>query len=181
MSKPTKKKTYGLLAEYDTAAAVYHACEQVRDAGYKVWDSHTPFAVHNLDKAMGLPPSVLPWIVFVMGMTGASLAMLLQWWTSTIDYPIIIAGKPYFSWQAYVPVTFELGILFSAFGAVFGMLGLNRLPMWYHSLFNSDRFARVTDDKFFIAIEARDPKYDPQKTRELLERTGAVHIEEVED
>jgi hypothetical protein len=181
MSKPTKKKVYGLLAEYDTAAAVFHACEQVRDAGYTAWDSHTPFAVHNLDKAMGLKPSVLPWIVFVMGMTGASLAMLLQWWTSTIDYPVIIAGKPYFSWQAYVPVTFELGILFSAFGAVFGMLGLNRLPMWYHSLFNSDRFARFSDDKFFIAIEARDPKYDPQKTRELLERTGAVHIEEVED
>jgi hypothetical protein len=181
MSKPLKKKTYGLLAEYDSARAIYHACEQVRDAGYKVWDSYTPFAVHNLDKAMGLAPSVLPWIVFAMGMTGASLALLLPWWTSTIDYPIIIAGKPYFSWQAFVPVTFELGVLFSAFGAVFGMLGLNRLPMWYHSLFNSERFARVTDDKFFIAIEARDPNYDPQKTRELLERTGALHIEEVED
>lgn len=181
MSKPLKKKSYGLLAEYDSAQAIYKACEQVRDAGYKVWDSYTPFAVHNLDKAMGLAPSVLPWIVFAMGMTGASLALLLQWWTSTIDYPIIIAGKPYFSWQAFVPVTFELGVLFSSFGAVFGMLGLNRLPMWYHSLFNSERFARVTDDKFFIAIEARDPKYDPEKTRELLERTGALHIEEVED
>ena len=181
MSKPTKKKSFGLLAEYDSARAVYHACEQVRDAGYKVWDSYTPFAVHNLDKAMGLPPSVLPWIVFAMGMTGASLAMLFQWWTSTVDYPIIIAGKPYFSYQAYVPVTFELGVLFSAFGAVFGMLGLNRLPMWYHSLFNSSRFPRFSDDRFFISIEARDPKYDPQKTRELLEKTGAVHVEEVED
>ncbi len=181
MSKPTKKKIFGLLAEYDSAQAVYHACEQVRDAGYKVWDSYTPFAVHNLDKAMGLGPSVLPWIVFAMGMTGAALAISFQWWTSSIDYPIIIAGKPYFSWQAFVPVTFELGVLFSAFGAVFGMLGLNRLPMWYHSLFNSERFARFSDDKFFIAIEARDPKYDPQRTRELLERTGAAHVEEVED
>src|SRR5687768_9871985 len=103
MSKPTnfksnKKKVFGLLAEYDSAAAVYHACDTVRDAGYSAWDSHTPFAVHNLDKAMGLRPSILPWIVFVMGMTGASSALLLQWWTSTVDYPIIIAGKPYFSW-----------------------------------------------------------------------------------
>ena len=180
-ARRSKPKTFGLLAEYESASAVYHACEKVRDAGYRRWDSYTPFPVHNLDKAMGLKPSVLPWIVFAMGMTGASSALLLQWWTAAVDYPIIIAGKPYFSYQAFVPVTFELGVLFSAFGAVFGMLGLNKLPMWYHSLFNSDRFARVTDDKFFIAIEARDPKYDLERTRKLLEGTGATFVEEVED
>ena len=139
------KKVFGLLAEYDTPAQIVHACEHVRDAGYSRWDSYTPFPVHNLDKAMGAKPSVLPWIVFTMGMTGVSCGILLQWWTSAVEYPIIIAAKPYFSYQAFVPVTFELGILFSAFGAVFGMLGLNKLPQYYHSLFKVERFSRVTD------------------------------------
>jgi hypothetical protein len=94
---------------------------------------------------------------------------------------VIIAAKPYFSYQAFIPVTFELGILLSAFGAVFGMLGLNKLPQWYHSLFNSERFSRVTDDRFFICIETNDPKFDFERTRKLLEGTGAVHIEEIED
>ncbi len=181
MSKPSKRKVYGLLAEYDSAQAIFTACEQVRDAGYQKWDSHTPFPVHNLDKAMGLGQSVLPWFVFAMGITSASVATILAWWTSTIDYPIIIAGKPYFSWQAFVPVIFELGVLLASFGAVFGMLGLNRLPQFYHPLFNSERFLRCSDDRFFIAIEARDRSYDRERTRKLLESTGAVHIEEVED
>ena len=180
-NKGSKTKQFGLLAEYDSAAAIFKACEQVRDAGYKRWDSYTPFPVHNLDKAMGIKPSVLPFIVFACGMTGAACGLLLQWWSSTIAYPLVIAGKPLFSFQANVPVTFELGILFSAFGAVFGMLGLNKLPQFYHPLFNIARFARVTDDKFFIAIEATDPKYDLEKTRKLLEETGATAVEEVED
>ena len=178
---PDSKKMYGLLAQYETPADVYHACEKVRDEGYSKWDAHTPFPVHGLDKAMGLKPSVLPWIVFACGMTGASGLLLLQWWSSTLAYPILIAAKPLFSYQANVPVTFEGGILLSAFGAVFGMLGLNRLPQYYHSLFNSERFSRVTDDKFFISIEAVDPKYDLEATRQLLESTGATHVEEVED
>ncbi len=179
MAKPTR--SYGLLAEFDTSAALYPACERVRDAGYVCWDAHTPFPVHGLDRAMGMKRSIVPYIVFVMGMTGASLGMLLQWWTSAIDYPVVISAKPYFSWQAFIPVTFELGILLGSFGAVFGMLGVNKLPQYYHSLFNADRFARVTDDKFFIAIEARDPNYDHDGTRQLLEQAGAVHVEEVED
>ena len=174
-------KKFGMLAEYDTPAEIFHACEMVRDAGYTRWDSYTPFPVHNLDKAMGLPMSILPWIVFACGMTGAATGMTLQWWTSTTAYPIIIAAKPLFSYQAFVPVTFELGILFSAFGALLGMLGLNKLPQFYHSLFKVEDFSRVTDDKFFIAIETRDPKYDAAKVRELLEKTGAKKIQEVED
>ncbi|MEZ4451169.1 MAG: DUF3341 domain-containing protein [Nannocystaceae bacterium] len=181
MDKYSKKKVFGLLAEYDTAHAIFHACEKVRDAGYQKWDSYTPFPVHNLDKAMGLKPSLLGWIVFAAGMTGASCGMLLQWWTATIEYPVIIAAKPYFSYQAFVPVTFELGVLFASFGAVLGMLGLNKLPQWYHSCFKSERFARVTDDRFFICVEAADPKYDVERTRQLLQGTGAIHIEEVED
>lgn len=183
MSSPAskRKKMYGLLAEYETTPGIYKACEQVRDAGYTRWDSHTPFPVHGLDKAMGLRPSLLPWIVFAMGMTGVTLGLTLQWWVAAVEYPLIIAAKPYFSYQAFVPVTFECGILFAAFGALFGMLGLNKLPMYYHSLFKSDRFSRVTDDRFFISIEVSDPRYDLEKTRKFLESTGAVHVEEVED
>lgn len=176
-----RKQTYGLLAEYETPAAVYNACKKVRDSGFRFWDAHTPFPVHGLDGAMGIKRSVLPWFVFVGGMSGAAGGMLLQWWTSAVDYPVLIAGKEMFSYQAFVPVTFECGILFAAFTTVFGMLALNGLPRLHHPLFNSERFRRVTDDRFFISIEARDQKFDKERTRRLLEETGAVHIELVED
>ena len=174
-------KLYGALAEFDSAHDVFHACEKVRDAGYGAWDAHTPFPVHGLEKAMGLRPSLVPWIVCVMGFSGAALGYLLQWWTSVVDYPLVISAKPFNSYPAFVPVIFELGILLGSFGAVFGMFGLNRLPTYYHSVFNSSRFSRASDDRFFISIEARDPKYDPDKTRELLESTNALSVEEVED
>jgi len=177
----SQKRLYGLMAQYETPADVFHACEKVRDSGYKVWDSFTPFPVHNLDKAMGMKRSFLPWIVFIGGMTGAICGITLQWWTSAVDYPVIIAAKPYFSYQAFVPVTFELGILFSAFSSLLGMLAINRLPQFYHPLFSAERFKAASDDKFFIAIESRDPKFDPERTRKLLESTGASHVEEVED
>lgn len=176
-----KSKKFGLLAEYETPGELYHACEKVRDEGYAAWDAYTPFPVHGLEKAMGLKPSIIPYIVCVMGFSGAALGFGLQYWTSVIEYPYIISAKPFNSFQAFVPVTFELGILLGSFGAVFGMFGLNKLPQLYHSLFNSKRFSRVTDDRFFIAIEARDPRFDDEDTRALLESTGAVHVEEVED
>lgn len=177
---PPRGDLYGALAEFDTAPAIYHACEKVRDAGFRTWDAHTPFPVHGLEKAMGLKPSRLPWIVLVTGLTGAACGMLLQWWTSAVDYPLVISGKPYFSWQAFVPVTFELGVLFGALGAVLGMFGLNRLPQYFHSLFRSRRFERVTDDKFFVSIEAGDPKFDPEKTVAFLREIGATHVELIE-
>ncbi|TPV96778.1 MAG: DUF3341 domain-containing protein [Myxococcales bacterium FL481] len=173
------RKTYGLLAEYESAADIYHACEKVRDAGYRLWDSYTPYPVHGLEKAMGVGPSKVPWITFACGMVGASIGFSAQTWVSAFDYPIIYAGKPFISYQAFVPVTFESGVLLASFGTLFGMLALNGLPRWYHSLFNAPKFARVTDDRFFIAIEARDPKFGDE-TRALLEATGAVSIEEVE-
>lgn len=176
-----QRKPYGLLAEFSTTMGIYQACEQVRDAGFERWDSYTPFPVHNLDKAMGLKASRLPWLVLVFGLTGAGLAMLLQWWVAAVEYPLIIAGKPYFSFQAFAPITFELGILLGSFGAVFGMLGFNRLPRFHHPVFNSERFERVTDDRFFLAIEASDPNYDEQKTRRFLEELGADHVELVEE
>jgi hypothetical protein len=175
------KTSFGLLAEFPSAKAIYHACEAVRDRGYTKWDAYTPFPVHNLDKAMGLGPSKLPWIVLVMGLSGAGLGMLLQWWVAAVEYPLVIGAKPLFSMPAFVPVSFEMGILFGAFGAVFGMFGLNRLPTYHHPLFNSERFTKVTNDGFFIAIEATDPRYDAEATKELLLRIGASHVEMVQD
>jgi hypothetical protein len=168
---------YGILAEFATPADLYHACERVRDAGFTRWDAHTPFPVHGLDKAMGLRRSPLPWIVLVMGLTGAALGFALQWWVHTRAYPLVISGKPFFAWPAFIPITFEVAILFAALGAVFGMFGLNRLPMHHHPLFQSTLFERVTDDAFFISIESWDPRFDPSATRALLESLGARHIE----
>src|SRR6185436_17891428 len=110
---------YGILAEFATPADLYHACERVRDSGFTRWDAHTPFPVHGLERAMGLRRSPLPWIVLVMGLTGAALGFALQAWVHTRAYPLVISGKPYFSWPAFIPITFEVGVLFAAFGAVF--------------------------------------------------------------
>ena len=171
---------YGVLAEFATTVDLYHACERVRDAGFTRWDAHTPFPVHGLDRAMGLKRSPLPWIVLVAGLAGAAGGFGLQWWVHADAYPLVISGKPYFAWPAMIPITFELGVLFAAFGAVFGMLGLNRLPMHNHPLFKSKVFDRVTDDTFFISIESWDPKFDPSGTRKLLESLGARNVELVE-
>ena len=181
MSAENRKSAHwGAMGQFDTAADLYKACEQVRVAGFTRWDAHSPFPVHGLDKAMGLKASKLPWIVLGAGLTGAGLAFFMQTWISTIAYPLIISGKPYFSWQAFIPVTFELGVLFAAFGAVFGMMALNGLPMLWHPLFRSRRFERVTDDTFFISIESTDPKFDAKQTLELLREIGATHVELVE-
>jgi Alternative complex III, ActD subunit len=157
---------YGILAEFATPADLYHACERVRDAGFTRWDAHTPFPVHGIEGAMGIRRS--------------PLGFVLQWWVHATAYPLVISGKPYFAWPAYIPITFELGVLFAAFGAVFGMLGLNRLPMHHHPLFRSKVFERVTDDAFFISVESWDPRFDPAATRKLLESLGARSVELLE-
>lgn len=173
-------QTFGILAEYTSAHDVYEACKKVRDAGYSRWDSCTPFAVHGLDKAMGLKRSVLPWMVLVAGLSGGILSTLFIIWASQVDYPLNIGGKPFLSIPAFIPVIYECTILLASLTAVFGMFFLNRLPTLYHPLFNSERFARVTDDKFFIVIEKDDPKFEFEKTKKLLQDTGAVSLEVLE-
>jgi hypothetical protein len=176
-----KKRIAGLLAEYGTPADIMHAAEKVRDAGYTKWDVHTPFPVHGMDGAMGLKPTPMGWISLSGGLTGGSLALLMQWWMNGFDYPLNIGGKPPFAPQAFVPVTFELTILLTAFATLFGMLGLNRLPTLYHWVFGAKNFGRVTDDRFFISIEAEDPKFDRDSTRKLLDKTHPASVEEVEE
>jgi hypothetical protein len=179
--RSTKSGPPSLLAEFESAGDLLHACEQMREAGYKKWDAHSPFPVHGLDRAMGLRPSRLPWIVLVLALAGAAAGMGLQGWVSAIDYPLIISGKPFFSWQAFVPITFEFTILFGAIASVFGMLMLNRLPRWHDVRFTSKRFEKVTDDRFFIFVDGTDPRFDMGDTRELLEEAGAAHVEKLSE
>ncbi len=167
----------GLLSEFASPAALYHACELVRDAGFRRWDAHSPFPVHGLDRAMGLGRSRLPWIVLLMALGGGAAGFALQAWVHSVAYPLVISGKPFFAWQAYVPVTFELSVLGGALGAVFGMLALNRLPMHHHPVFDSTGFERASDDRFFISIEADDPRFDAKATPELLRDAGATRLE----
>lgn len=170
---------HGLLAEYDTPTQLILASRKVRDAGYKNWDTYTPFPVHGIDAAMGIKMTILPWLVLGAGLTGLTTAVVMQWWMNTWDYAWIISGKPLFSIPANVPVMFELTVLFSAITALVGMLVLNGLPHPSHPLDLKRRFARVTDDKFFLLIEARDPKFDELETRDLLQATSPVVLEDV--
>lgn len=172
---------WGLMAEFDTPASLTHAAEAVRDAGYKKWDVYSPFPVHGMDEAMGAPPSKVPWVMGAMALTGFSCALLMQWWMSAVDYKIVTAGKPLFAWEQFTPIMFELSVLFAAFGAVFGMLILNLLPRWHHPMLAKERFLRVSDDRFVIAIESSDPRFNQSETRRLLEQAGGRHIDVVED
>ncbi len=175
------QRIYGLLAEFATPADLYHACEKIRDAGYANWDSHTPFPIHGMEEAMGIKRTNLPIIVAIGGFSGAGLGFLMQWWMSGVDYLMMKQGKPFAAWQAFVPITFELGILLSAFTCIFGMLALNGLPRWNHPLMRSTRFLRSTQDRFFISIEATDTKFDPDATQAMLASVGATAVEFVED
>lgn len=174
-----KGELYGYLAHYETPTDLIAASARVRDAGITKWDTFTPFPVHGIDPAMGIKRTILPWIVFVVGLGGCGLGLLLQWWTNSYDFKWIVSGKPLFSLPANIPITFETTILASVFAAFFGMWALNRLPQPWHPLFRSERFTRSTQDGFFVAIEAGDPKFDELRTRELLEGQGLVALDPV--
>lgn len=189
---PTEDRTWGLAAEFDSPGKVLKAAEKVHEAGYRWWDCCTPFPVHGLDQAMGIRPTILPVLVFFAGMTGTLIAFALQTFTNATDwniwamvwvtgYPYLISGKPMMSLPAFIPVMFEMTILLAATTATFVMYIMNGLPRLSHPLFSNKRFRRVTDDKFFIVIEARDPKYFHDRTTALLESLGADAVEEVKE
>jgi len=172
-----KKIPAVILAEFDSPTSLYQAAEKVRDAGYKEFDCHSPFPIHGMDDAMGIKRSPLGYIVFGIGSLGLSGALLLMWWTSAIDYPLVISGKPFFSLPAFIPITFALTVLTSALTATFGMIAINQLPRLVHPVFSSERFGKFSDDGFFVSIESNDKKYDENKTVEFLKSIGGKHIE----
>ena len=174
-----KSKKYAILAQFKNPHDLMCAAENVRDFGYKKFDCHTPYPVHGLDDAMGLKRSVLGYIVGMGALGGASLGLLLQWFASSYDYTIVISGKPYFSWQAYMIITFVTMVLGGALSALMGMFHLNRMPTFHHPLFNSELFKRATDDGFFISIECDDELYEDGVTTEFLKSIGAEVVEEV--
>jgi len=169
-----------MLAEFENPVKLLEAAQKLRDAGYKNFDCHSSFPIHGMDQAMGLKRSPLGYIVFVIAMLGLLGGITLEWWTSTIDYPLVISGKPFFSYQAYGPVAFAIMVLSGAFVALFGMLALNKLPMYYHKLFNSRNFERAMNDGFFVSIDAADPNFDQKNTGKWLEEIGGKNIEMVE-
>lgn len=173
-------KPYGLVAAFDTTASLYHACEQVRDAGYSQWDALTPFPIHGLDAAMGMPRSKVPRFSLAGGITGFCTGMALIWWTGAYDYPLVVGGKPMFSPMFAFPISYELTILFTAFATIFGMFFLNGLPMHYHPVMKAPQFVRAMDDRFYIVIEAQDPKFNAAATRDLLAKAGGKDIAELE-
>ena len=173
------EQLHGLLAEYATTEELLHAARRVKDAGYTRWDTFSPFPVHGIDPAMGIKRTVLPWIVLAAGLTGGSLALFFQWWTSSVDYRWIVSGKPFWSIPANIPITFEVTVLFASLACFASMMVLNKLPMPSHPLDRYKRFARVTDDRFFVLIQAADPKFDRRETGKLLEATSPSAVEAV--
>lgn len=172
-------KVYSVLAEFKSPGELLQAARKVREAGYTKYDCHSPFPIHGMDAAMDLKRSPVGYIAGVGGLVGCVFGMWLQWWTSTIEYPLVISGKPLFSFQAYIIVTFGLTILGAAFGAVFGMLFVNRLPQWFHGNFYSDNFARFSDDAFFVTIESSDPKFEVAQVESFLQSIGGTSVEVV--
>lgn len=184
-------RVYALMAEFADVDSIMSAAEKVRDAKYSLWDVHAPFPLHGLPKAMGLRPTILPWISLIHGIAGVSAGLLLVWWTNAVTisgvpaelqgYQFLISGKPRFSFLANIPILFELGVLFAALGTLLGLLGLNKLPMLHSPLFSSRRFRRATSDRFFIVIEAQDPLFHLDQTTDFLRSLGALSVEQVMD
>ena len=191
MSQERPKKLYGLAAEFTTTPAIYNAADKVNKAGYRWFDCLVPFPVHGLDRVMGVKMTILPIIVFCAGVTGFIVACCLQIFTNSLEvdlwaivpvvgYQFDVSGKPLLGPAAFVPVAFELTVLFSALAAVFGTLILNKLPMLYHPTLKHPALARATDDRFFLVIEARDPKFVRSEVEVFLQTLEPESIIELD-
>jgi mono/diheme cytochrome c family protein len=167
------------MAEFENEHDLLHAAEKVRDAGYTKTDAFTPFPVHGIDHALGIKPTILPFIVLCAGLTGLCTALLMQWWMNGVDYKYIISGKPFGITPASIPVSFELTILFSAFTSVLGMLALNGLPRFSNPVFTNAKFDRATNDRFFLYVDATDKYYNRESVKELLSSVHANSLDEV--
>jgi hypothetical protein len=171
---------YGLMAEFSDPNELIVAVRHTREAGYRNYDAYTPYPIEEVSEAMGMHRNHMPLIVLIGGIVGALAGYGLQYWTSVIDYPINVGGRPLHSWPAFIPITFECTVLVAGLSAVLGMLGLNGLPMPYHPVFNVPRFALASRDRFFLCIEATDPKFDADETWGFLSRLQPRQISQVE-
>lgn len=178
-NKPTS--VYGLMAEFSNPEALIHATHQAKEAGYSKMDAYTPFPVDEVIEEIAPGNTGVPLIVLISGLIGASSGFILQYIGNLIDYPFIIAGRPnnITNWPAMIPITFESGILLAAFGAVFGMIILNGLPMHYHPVFNAPRFEHASQDAFFLCIESTDPLFDRNQTSQFLRTLSPLQVSEV--
>lgn len=169
-------KIHGALAEFDGPQALIDAAGKMRKEGFSKWDTHSPFPIHGMDDAMGEKRSPLGWFVSAAAFTGFALALYFQYWTSAVDYPLIIAGKTYFSYMAFFPITFALTVLFSVLTTVGGMVVLIK-HAFYHPVFYSNNFAKASDDGFFVSVMADDPKFDASATSDFLTSIGGTNVE----
>lgn len=172
---------YGIIGEFERPDELVEAGRVVHhEFGYTKLDALTPFPVHGIDDAIGVPRSILGYIVFCVGSIGFLGAIGMIWYCGAISYPVIVGGKPLFAFEPSIPIMFECTVLLSAFAAVFGMFGLNKLPQFYHPSANYKKIADATNDKYLLVVEASDPKFDIVKTQQLLESLGATNTEVVE-
>ncbi len=177
----TSSGTYGLIAEFRDPEPLLDAAKQAYRAGFRHMDAYTPYPVEGLAQAVGFRKNGVAPLVFIGGVLGAIGGFAMQHIASVIHYPYDVGGKPFFSWPAFIPVTFELMVLVAAFACFGGMLALNGLPRPHHPVFNAKRFERASNDRFFLCIEAADPHYDPERVRAFLEGLGAVEVSEVKE
>ncbi len=171
---------YGVMAEFDSPESLLQSAERAYGAGYRRMDAYSPFPIEGLAEVIGFHHTRLPLIVLIGGLLGAAGGFYMQYWISAVDYPLNVGGRPYNSWPAFIPVTFEMAILCAALAAVLGMLALNGLPMPYHPVFNVERFALASRDRFFLCIEASDPQFERERTLEFLRTLNPRSIHEVE-
>jgi hypothetical protein len=179
MSEGKVQPLFGLAAEFDSAESVLAAAERVHAAGYTRTDAFSPFPVEGLPEALGFERTAVPMIVGIGGLVGAAGGFFMLWFANVVNYPWNIGGRPPNSWPAFIPITFELGVLFASLSAVIGMLALNGLPMPYHPMFNLPSFDLASKDKFFIVIESADSKFDPEATRTFLQSLAPLAVMEV--
>jgi len=180
MKKPTNPHLYGVMAQFDNPSALVAAARETYEAGYRQINGYSPFPIEELWEAIGFKRTALPIIVLIGGIVGGLSGFFMQYWMEVIDYPLNVGGKPFNSWPAFIPITFECTVLVAAFSAVLGMLILNKLPQPYHPVFNAPSFALATNDRFFLVVEANDPKYNHDAVVQFLQSLNATEVIDVE-